>query len=113
MWRRLPTTIALGGLLAVAGLYAALWTIALSGGHLRGVSAHFSQPAEFRSNHGPWRHHVVLDGLYEYALLVTVWGLSPLAWLGTLVERTRRAYNVAGLAAALLVVGCAHVPLFD
>lgn len=113
MWRRLPTTVALAGLLTVVVLYVALWIIALSCGHTRAISRHYDVPAEFRGNHGPWRHQRVLRGLSNYALLVTVAGVLPLAWLGALVERSRRANIVAVTATLLFVVNCAHFPLFD
>lgn len=94
-------------------LYVALWVIALSRGHTRAISQHYDVPAEFRGNHGAWRHHRVLRGLYDYALQVTLAGVLPLAWLGALIERTRRANMVAVMATLLLVVNCAHFPLFD
>ena len=113
MWRRLPTTVALAGLLTVVVLYVALWVIALSRGHTRAISRHYEAPAEFRGNHGPWRHQRVLRLLSGYASLVTTIGVLPLACLGALVERTRRANVVALMAALLLVINCAHFPLFD
>jgi hypothetical protein len=113
MWRRLPTTIALAGLLTAVLLYVALWVIAVSRGHTRAISQHFDVPAEFRGNHGPWRHHRILRDLSNYASVVTLAGVLPLAVLGGLVERTRRANIVAALAVVMLIVDCAHFPLFD
>ena len=113
MWRRLPTTVALAGLLTVVGLYVALWVIALSRGDTRAISQHYDVPAEFRGNHGPWRHHRVLRGLSDYALQVTLASVFPLAWLGAALEQTRRANVVAIMAALLVFVNCAHFPLFD
>ena len=97
----------------MALLYVALWVLALSRGHTRAISRHYDVPAEFRGNHGPWRHYRVLRGVYDYALMVTSAGVLPLAWLGALVERTRRANMVAVTSTLLLVVNCAHFPLFD
>lgn len=113
MWRRLPTTVALAGLLTVVALYVAMWVIALSRGHTRAISQHDDVPAEFRGNHGPWRHHRVLRGLYNYALQVTMAGVLPLAWLGVAFDRSRPANIVAIMATLLVFVNCAHFPLFD
>ena len=113
MWRRLPTTLALAGLFMVAALYVALWTIALSQGDVRAIKQHYEVPARLRGNHGPWRHHRVLRDLSEYALMILFIGALPLAALGILVERTRRAGIVGAFALTMLVVDCAHFPLFD
>ena len=113
MWRRLPTTVALAGLLAAAALYVALWVVAVSRGDTRAISRHDDTPAGFRSNHGPWRHHSVLRGLCGCASIITIVGVLPLAGLGALVERTRRAGIVAALALVMAAVDCAHFPLFD
>jgi hypothetical protein len=113
MWRRLPTTVALAGVLTVVALYTALWAIALSRGNVRAIGKHYDVPAELRGTHGPWRHNTVLRGLAESATLVLVTGVIPLASLGAVVERTRRAGYVAVLALVMFIVDVAHFPLFD
>lgn len=113
MWRRLPTTVALAGLLTAFGLYAAMWAIAMSGGRVRALSHHYDVPPEFRGNHGPWRHHRVLRRLCGYASIITVVGVLPLTTIGVLVERTRRAAIVSALSFVMIVIDCAHFPLFD
>jgi hypothetical protein len=113
MWRRLPTTIALAGLLTVAVLYVALWSMAFSRGKVRAIAQHYDAPPEFRGNHGPWRHDRVLRRLSSYASVVMVVGVLPLAATGAVVEGTRRSGIVVGLALVMLVVGYAHFPLFD
>ena len=113
MWRRLPTTVALAGLLTVGALYVALWVIAFSRGDVRAIGRHDDVPPEFRGNHGPWRHHRVLRDVSGYASAIMIAGVMPLAGLGAAVERTRRSGIVAGLSLAMLVVCCGHFPLFD
>ena len=113
MWRRLPTTITLTGVLIVVVLYLVVWATAFADGSVRAISQHYGVPVEFRGNHGPWRHHRELRLLSEYATLLTVFGIPPAAWLGFLFERTRRAQIVAVLSGVMIVVDCAHFPLFD
>jgi hypothetical protein len=113
VWRRLPTILALAGLITVVVLYVALWAIALHGDHVRAITRHYDTPAGFRGNHGPWRHHRVLRGISGHASVIMVFGVLPLAGVGALVERTRRGGIVAVFAVVMLVVDCAHFPLFD
>ena len=112
-WRRLPTTLALAGLITVVVLYVALWAIALQGDHVRAITSYYDTPAGFRGNHGPWRHHRVLRGISGHAAVIMVLGVLPLAAAGALVERTRRAGIVVALSLVMFVVDCAHFPLFD
>ena len=111
-WRRLPTTIAIAALATVASLLVAMWVIAMANGHVRLLIEYYNAQPEFRGNHGPWRH-AVLRGIYDYALLLTLFGVIPLAFLGAAVEGRRRAAAVLALAMILLVVGLAHFELFD
>jgi hypothetical protein len=113
MARRLLTNIAIAGLITMVLAVAAMWVTALADGHVRLLVREYDVPPEFRGNHGPWRHARVLGVLYNVAVFGTMLGVLPIAWAGALVERTRRAEIVAGLATVMLLVNCAHVPLFD
>jgi hypothetical protein len=97
----------------VIGLYLTMWTSALSYGDVADASQHFATPPKFRGNHGPWRHDRVLRTLSEFASLLTILAVLPLASAGCFLERTRRAGIVAVLALAIMVIDCAHFPLFD
>jgi hypothetical protein len=97
----------------VIGLYLAMWMIALTHGNVADASQHFATPPRFRGNHGPWRHDRVLRTLSEFASLFTILAVLPLASAGCFLERTRRAGIVAALALAMMVIDCAHFPLFD
>jgi hypothetical protein len=55
----------------------------------------------------------VLNVLYDFAMFATLFGVLPVAWVGAMTERTRRAGVVAGLATLMLFLNCAHFPLFD
>ena len=113
MWRRLPTTLALAGLLAVFLAYVGLWVIAFSEGDVRWLATHYETPAEFRGSGVPWGRNRVLRTLDGYASVLTIFGVLPLAVLGGLVERRRRANVVLALAVVMVVMSCAHFPLFD
>jgi len=113
MGRRIFTNIAIAGLISVALAVAAMWIIALRDGHARLILWQYQTPPEFRGNHGPWRHALMLEVLYDFALFGTFVGVLPVAWVGAMVERTRRAGIVAGLATVMLFLNCAHFPLFD
>ena len=107
MLRRLPTTVALATLITVALLITTVWAIAITNGHTALLWR------ESPGNHGPWRHHVTLRHLDNYASVYTVALLCPMAGLGMLIERSTRSAIVTILAFVALVVSCAHFPLFD
>ena len=107
MLRRLPITVALATLITVALLIATVWAIAISSGHTALLWR------ESHGNHGPWRHHVTLRHLDNYATIYTFTLLCPMAGLGALIERSTRSAIVSILAFVALLVSCAHFPLFD
>jgi len=113
MGRRIFTNIAIAGVISVVLVVAAMWIIAITDGHARLVIQEYQTPPEFRGNHGPWRRALVLEALWNYAAFGTLFGVLPVAWLGFLVERTRRAEVVAALATLMFFVSCGHFPLFD
>ena len=103
----------MAGLPTVFLVYVGLWVIAFSEDNVRWLATHYATPVEYRGNGGPWGRHRVLGTLSGYASGLTICGVLPLAALGAFVERTRRAKFVAWLAAVMLLVDCAHFPLFD
>ncbi len=113
MGRRIFTNIAVAGLISVAMAIAAMWAVAVTDGHARLIIREYQTPPEFRGNHGPWRRARVLERLYDFAMICTVVGVLPAAWVGVAVERTRRAQIVAILSTVMLFLNCAHLPLFD
>jgi hypothetical protein len=113
MGRRILTNIAIAGMTCVAFAVAAMWIVAISDGHAPLIVHEYQKSAELRGNHGSWRHSGVLNALYDFAVFTTVFGVLPIGWIGALTERTRRARVVAGLATIMLLLCCAHLPLFD
>src|SRR5688572_12881304 len=77
---RLPTDVAIAALVVIGGMVLTMWALALNDG----VAGSAFGPAS--GNHGVWRHHRVMRGLYEHVLLYAHLIALPAALLGGFAE---------------------------